>query len=241
MEIRSHVRFFSLIELLVVIAILAILMALLLPALGRARELARRALCSSRLHQLTFAVTMYAEDSERFFPPGHKYAQPPPYTEGLNSLNRTTFEMLQQQYLANDSRLFTCPNLEGLRPRYEDRWGGTWFLGYFYCGSKSRLNRIFNYHFPEKLDEGSQDTPLWTDSNLWSTDWTQTLIPHTASGLFYTRDVGVDCRDLGAAGGNFAFQDASVRWLKPNELDAWRIYSDGTHRMVWGLLPANMW
>src|SRR5579863_5505127 len=61
---------FTLIELLVVIAIIAILAALLLPALGRAQEKAKSIGCVSNLKQLSLALIMYRDDNRGFYPAG---------------------------------------------------------------------------------------------------------------------------------------------------------------------------
>ena len=74
----SLVRGFTLIELLVVIAIIAILAAMLLPALARAKQSARRIVCLNHLKQLAIATEMYVMDNDSFYPSSNspdKWAQ----------------------------------------------------------------------------------------------------------------------------------------------------------------------
>ena len=58
-------RAISLVELLVVIGIIAILIAILLPSISRAREQANRTRCQSNLHQIGMALAIYVSDHGR--------------------------------------------------------------------------------------------------------------------------------------------------------------------------------
>ena len=70
---RSHIRFsvrdaFTLVELLVTVAIIAILAALLLPAISRGKRQAQSAACKNHLRQIGLAMTMYVSDYKRYPP-----------------------------------------------------------------------------------------------------------------------------------------------------------------------------
>ena len=65
-RIKRFLTGFTLIELLVVIAIIAVLMAILIPALHRVREQGKRAVCLSHLKQLGLVWIMYADDDDMY-------------------------------------------------------------------------------------------------------------------------------------------------------------------------------
>ena len=72
MRLQEHIRLkagFTLVELLVVISIIALLMGILLPALGRARESARSTICMGNVRRISMAGYIYALEEDGGFPP----------------------------------------------------------------------------------------------------------------------------------------------------------------------------
>jgi prepilin-type N-terminal cleavage/methylation domain-containing protein len=111
---------FTLIELLVVIAIIAILTALLLPALSQAQTKARSTHCVSNLRQWGLAFRQYADDNKDFLPrrgqgvqPLAQIDRPEDWFNALPSYFNT--QPYQQQFVANGklnpgaSSVFVCP------------------------------------------------------------------------------------------------------------------------------------
>ncbi len=91
---------FTLIELLVVISIIALLISLLLPALGQAREQVIAVKCAAQERQMGIALFLYTDDSEAEFPPGKDNAHFPAVEKWSANLNN---------YVQNED-VFKCPS-----------------------------------------------------------------------------------------------------------------------------------
>ena len=123
MSPRKIRRAFTLVELLVVIGIIAVLVGILLPVMGKAREQARRAQCLSNLRQIAMAVLTYANEKKSLPGPCNVGIADPDTVNNTGTTIFTATEKSQQlsntelimPYLKNNRATFFCPSNNELR------------------------------------------------------------------------------------------------------------------------------
>ncbi len=142
---------FSLVELLVVLAIVALLAALILPALSRAKERGRRAVCLNNLSQVLKSCTMYAMDNQDKF-----------FSAGSGAVQIALDPMQEKTAVAAGllGKIWTCPNRPKF-PIYDTQNEGQWIIGYQYFGGIADWNTPkgrFQSRSPVKLGNSN---PYW--------------------------------------------------------------------------------
>jgi len=143
---------FTLIEVLVVVAIIALLVAILLPSLTRAREMAKATVCLTQQHQIGIALRTYANESKGLLP-----IQISTWIEWLPHQTREAF----QKNLGKAGNVFYCPNDDAAKLA-NHYWNTPTALGVY----GADLHAIGYYYLGNPTWPGSPaPNTLWVDSN----------------------------------------------------------------------------
>ena len=170
---RTDPRGFTLVELLVVIGIIAVLISILMPALNRAREAARAAMCLSNQRQCMLALQLYLQDSKGLMPM-LEGAPPPPADPVIGYYNgNIVWPDILRPFLPS-KEIYNCPSTEESNVPNFPRLGiGMNHIGlsYSYYWSNNRKLKQAQIKYPSEsvmfADSGMISNHTEADPDKW--------------------------------------------------------------------------
>ena len=234
---------FTLIELLVVISIIAMLLAILMPALGIVKEKAKSTVCKAHLHQWGLAMATYTSEYNGRFMGGHE--------ADIQTGRQTWIHALRPYYSDNDSIRF-CPSARKTLAEGGRQPLAAWDLATHDLGKAGNWTEIINdrgsYGINWWLNDNDASSSLYSNANKWRTSSVgrQSEIPVMFDcGFFLSRPLESDnppatggkdgvgwdpinynmyrgmtriCHDRHNVAINIVFMDSSARTVKCREL-----------------------
>ncbi|OHB60026.1 MAG: hypothetical protein A2Y12_05620 [Planctomycetes bacterium GWF2_42_9] len=244
---KSNIRWaFTLVELLVVISIIAMLLAVLIPALSKAREQSKRVICASNLHQCMVGALMYAEAYNGRLPVGDPRLVPT-RPKGWNNPWVVYAELLEawHTYIGTSSKkkaegiqqVFCCPSsTEWYHHFPKISQGVVYYIGYLYYGGLPEYWENLRYGPDPNPWTGAIKTsdrsksPIMTDMTMGfygsaGGECGKYFIAHGRRGKANSIAAGRTRAEVKEAiekmcsGYNAAYLDGCVEWSKYNDSD----------------------
>ena len=240
-------RGFTLIELLVVISIIALLVAVLLPALSAARARALQVVCASQLHQWLVAHNIYMNDWDGNLMARHTTDDMPHRTSHrYGDVIHGSMKNIMIDY-AGSTELLTCPdNYQG--PKFNHSVSsGRWRFGYAYMGYSDR--RLSPVPFPWNIDDVREsdrkatgtnrplvlmaDVSVYRHAEGFPTPERANHEDPGGTGYAYPTDDRVSGRGI-----NVLYMAGHAKWIPSSEIDPNRYVQYGSseaHEHYWEL------